>query len=482
MQGLFILAVWAGLLALGFCAPFVLGLAYIWIDLFRPQDVVPYIMGLFPVSMITACLCGLAYILGDRRNPPPLNLMTVLSLLWAAWITATTTWAVLPEHAWIKWDWAFKTIIFSAFMPFLFRSRIQIEAAILAIILAIFSNTIPFCIKALISGSGYHRQLGLLPINVGLGESSTLAINSIACIPLIIFLMRHSQIMPCKGVLKAAYWSAPAIAIIGAFATFARAGLVSCFIWAAYTWWHSKRKLLLAAGFWIASLIFVPLMGEQWVDRMSTIAEAEKEGSAFTRVVVWQWTIDYAAQHPLGGGFDVYRINRRTVAMEDGSDFTVEARAFHSIYLEVLGEHGVVGAVIFGLLMVTFYLSLFRLARRTKGNKDLLWLHDLARALLVCATTYFAGSAFVGVAFQSFHYFLFALSVAANHYFLRAKLNDQEASVAAWRRDIPKAPHTVLSVPRSYRMPRSYSLEPAEPDQGWRGRVSAKDASNGPAS
>ncbi|MBR0648372.1 hypothetical protein GXW78_01735 [Roseomonas terrae] len=444
VQGLFILLVWTGLLALGLYAPFVLGLAYIWIDLFRPQDVVPSVMGLLPVSMITACLCGLAYAFGDRRDPPPLHLVTVLTVIWAVWITATTTWAVLPEHAWTKWDWAFKTVMFSAFMPFLFRSRIQIEAAILTIILAIFSNTIPFCIKALVSGSGYHRQLGLLPVNVGLGESSTLAIDSIACIPLIIFLMRHSKIAPYKGALKFAYWAAPTIAIVGAFATFARAGLVSCFVWAAYTWWHVKRKVMLAAVFCMAALIFVPLMGEQWADRMSTITEAETDGSAFTRIVVWQWTIEYAAQHPLGGGFDVYRINRRTVLQEDGSEFTIEARAFHSIYMEVLGEHGVVGAIIFGALMMAFYVSLFRLAWKTKKNKDLLWLHDLARALMVCATTYFAGSAFVGVAFQSFHYFLFAFSVSASHYFLRVQASAQQEGAAVQRRVPLRTPASAL--------------------------------------
>lgn len=478
MQGLFILSVWGGLLALGFCAPFVMGLAYIWIDLFRPQDVVPYVMGLLPVSMITACLCGLAYITADRRNPPPIHLVTILSLIWAVWITATTTWAVLPGYAWTKWDWAFKTIIFSAFMPFLFRSRIQIEAAVITIILAIFSNTIPFCIKALISGSGYHRQLGLLPINVGLGESSTLAIDSIACIPLILFLMRHSQIAPGRGLLKVAYWSAPVIAIVGAFATFARAGLVSCIIWAGYTWWQSKHKILLVGVFWVAAMAFVPLMGEHWVDRMSTIKEVEKEGSALTRVVVWQWTIDYAGQHPLGGGFDVYRINRRTIVAEDGSEFSIEARAFHSIYLEVLGEHGIVGAAIFGLLMGAFYLSVFRLAWKTKGKKDLLWLHDFSRALLVCATTYFAGSAFVGVAFQSFHYFLFALSVSASHYYLRAQLGAQNAGFSVRHNDLGKTLNPAIVGGADSRSGatlratfRSHTPGIGEPSPSWRSRV-----------
>ena len=37
MQALFILGCWVSLIALGCVAPFVMALAYIWVDLFRPH-------------------------------------------------------------------------------------------------------------------------------------------------------------------------------------------------------------------------------------------------------------------------------------------------------------------------------------------------------------------------------------------------------------------------------------------------------------
>ena len=43
MQALFILMVWASMLAMGFVAPFVVSLAYIWVDIFQPQSVAPTI-------------------------------------------------------------------------------------------------------------------------------------------------------------------------------------------------------------------------------------------------------------------------------------------------------------------------------------------------------------------------------------------------------------------------------------------------------
>ncbi len=46
--------IWGSLLALGCVAPFVMSLAYIWVDIFQPQSVAPTIAMLMPISMVTA--------------------------------------------------------------------------------------------------------------------------------------------------------------------------------------------------------------------------------------------------------------------------------------------------------------------------------------------------------------------------------------------------------------------------------------------
>ena len=63
---------------------------------------------------------------------------------------------------WPKWDWAFKTVMFSAFIPLVIRSRVQIEAFVQIYVLTLAANFIPFAAKVLISGGGYGRNLGLM--------------------------------------------------------------------------------------------------------------------------------------------------------------------------------------------------------------------------------------------------------------------------------------------------------------------------------
>ena len=423
MQTAFIFLVWVTLLGIGAYAPFAFGLAYIWVDFFRPQDVASGFIKSIPVSMITAGLGFLVYCTFDRKALPRLNAMTGLLLVWLVWITLTTTWAVFPDPAWKKWDWASKTVLFSMFLPFLFRSRVQIEAAILTVVCAIFSNVIPFGLKTMLGTGGYGRPLGLVPINGGWGgEGSTLAIYAISSIPLINFLASHSLILGHRRASKVGFLIAPVVAIMGGLGTFARAGLVSTFVWALCTWWQSRRKLLLAVVFAATGAVVFSVLGDRWTARMSTTVEAEQESSAYTRLLVWGWTIDYAREHPLGGGFDVYLLNRRFVLLPDGSEFVVEGRAFHSMYFEILGEQGIVGACIFILVILTFYFNIYRLARRCRNAPELSWVRGLCVALAISATSYFAGAAFVGVAFQPLHYFMFAMSVCLLNYARRFQL------------------------------------------------------------
>jgi probable O-glycosylation ligase (exosortase A-associated) len=415
MQALFIFGCWVSLITLGCVAPFVMALAYIWVDLFRPHDVAPALGQLLPFSVTTAVLTIGAYLVLDRRDPPRLGLLTALLVVWAGWITLTTSWALFPASAWWKWDWAFKTILFTALLPFIFRSRIQMEAALIVILCGIASNVLPFAIKSVLGGGGYGRPFGLIEINGGWGgEGSTLGTYAFACLPLVAYLQRHSLLAPSRGWLRWVYLAAPGIAAIGAFGTFARAALIACFVWAALAWWQSRRKLMVAVMMMAAAAAVVPLMGDAWLARISTSFEPGQEESANTRLLVWAWTIDLANRHPAGAGFNAYLGNRIEMRNAYGQEIVQEGRAFHSIYFEVLGEHGWIGLAIFFAIFAVFFLDMRRIRRKVRDRPDLEWLGDLARALSHGVLIFMAGAAFVGIAFYPLQYYLFALAVSAS--------------------------------------------------------------------
>jgi len=420
-RSLLILFVYLTFLFLGLRAPFILALGYVWTDLFSPHLIAYSLITDLPLSAIMAAAMVGAYLLFDRAAPPRLVASNVLLLAWALWITLTTTWAEVPDAAWDKWNWAIKVVLSSFFMSYIIRSRIQIEAMILTIIISLFANIFPFGLKTLINGGGYGSGLGLLEGNSGLAEGSTLALVSVATIPLILFIKRQSLIMPRFAGSALIYYGTCLFSVAAALGSFARTGLVALVALVGLTLMRTRRKLLLVIVVALSYSALPLLVNDRWQERMQTITSPTGETSAMGRIAVWLWTIDYASQHPLGGGFRVDRINSYVLPLDDGSELVVQAKAFHSIYFEVLGEHGLVGLGLFVSLLGCFFVSLYRLMRQTRGIAELAWLNDLASSLMITMAIYLSGGAFVGVAFQSPLYFLIALGVSADQYYRRCR-------------------------------------------------------------
>lgn len=440
MRELALLLTYTSFFALGVLSPFVLVLGYVWVDNFVPQEVSYGLLRGLPVSQVIAMGAIGAYLLLDRRSPPRPNLIMVLTVLMAAWITATNFWAVAPADAWTKWDWAFKNVLLSAFIPFFLRSRVQIEAFIQVYIGAALIHIMPVGIKTMISGGGYGNSLGILTdSNSGLAESSTLAAVSIMFIPLLLWLRKHSILMPAK-LRTPLYTGLIVVCCAAAVGTYARTALIGFFVVGAGMWIRSRHKIGFTVLLGIAALAISVAVSDAWVSRISTIKDPTKESSANTRFLVWRWTLDFVQDNPLGGGFSSYVINRIEDVAEDGTVLSVQfGRAFHSIYFEVLGEHGWPGFILFVAIAATALLGLRSIMRRTRKGKapGLEWCRDLAAALQTATLTLLVCGAFIGIAFQPMYWYLFALAAMLSQY-LRRVLSAKPA--ARPRAEAPLAP------------------------------------------
>lgn len=437
IRSLLLFFTFVSFLAGGFAAPFIFSLGYVWVDGFRPQEVSYSILTELPVSMIMAVAAIGSYVISDRRFPPRPSAHLVLTLLFAVWVTLTATWAEVPDAAWVKWDWAIKTILFSAFIPYIFRSTIQIEAFVLMWMLALSANTLPVGAKTILSGGGYGHALGLVAGNSGFAEGSTLAAISLMMVPAFVFLRRHGRIIPRSFLTSLGYMAAIALSVAAAVGTYERTALVGAVVMGGQLWWHARRKLFFGVIAALTVLAVGGITSQRWIERMSSVQSFDTESSALGRILVWKWTFDYAVHHPLGGGFDVYRIDRIRYPTEppDSPPHTI---AFHSVYFEVLGEQGWIGMGLFLSLIVTTLLTLRRVAKQTRHRPDMVWSLGLARALQGALLTLVFCGAFIGVAFQPMFYFLFATAVSLREYTRRAISGDLDTRNR--RRSLTPAP------------------------------------------
>src|SRR5258706_10100751 len=81
-----------------------------------------------------------------------------------------------------------------------------------------------------------------------------------------------------------------------------------------------------------------------------------------------------------------------------------DLHAAHSIYFQILGEHGFVGLALFLLLWILLWRDASWIIRRTQGQDELRWASDLARMIQVSLIGYLVGGAFLSLAYYDVPY------------------------------------------------------------------------------
>ena len=87
------------------------------------------------------------------------------------------------------------------------------------------------------------------------------------------------------------------------------------------------------------ALVALPLMPEAWWARMDTISTYQQDESALGRLNAWTVAWEVAKHHVFGGGMGY----QYPAFFQQYGPYEATPRAAHSIYFQVLGNHGFIG-------------------------------------------------------------------------------------------------------------------------------------------
>lgn len=415
VRDLFFVGFLLGLFALGLRRPFLLVLAYAYVDIVAPQRLSYHLLSGGNLVMYVAVAAMGAWLLFDDKKGLRIAGRQWLMLALLVYAGLTTIYADVPEEAASKWDWVWKAMAFAIFLPFTLRTKLRIEAYLLFMILSASAIVIVGGIKTLLSGGGYGALNLMVDANNGLYEGSTISTVAIALVPLILWAARFGTVFPPDWRVKLFAAGLVFACLLIPVGTEARTGLVCIAVLAVLMLRDVKRRFVYMTLIGLACLIAVPMLPQSFTSRMGTISSYEADSSATTRIAVWRWTWNYVQDNPWGGGFDAYRQNRllvstvstqsagggvRSVEQRTHAD---EGRAYHSSYFEMLGEQGFAGLFLFLLIHGIGLVRMEVLRRRWRGAAgDKAWIAPLATALQHFQIIYMVGACFVGIAFQPF--------------------------------------------------------------------------------
>src|SRR5690554_303683 len=437
MRDLIFVAYMLVLLLMAFKRPFIFTLIYAYIDIVAPQRLSYFMLNSIPLSLLVFAAAFLGYIIADDKKDSRFSVRQGAMVILLIYCGYTSFQGALPEDAMEKWDWVWKALVFAIFLPLTLRTKLRIEALALFMVLSAATLIITGGIKTLASGGGYGALVLLVNDNSGLYEGSIISMVAIAIIPLMLWLSKHGTIFPPDWRVKYFTMALVFAALLIPIGTQARTGLVCIGVLALLQLRFVKYRFLYAGLAITAGLLVTPFLPQSFSERMGTIQNYKADGSASTRIAVWEWTIEYANANPMGGGFNVYRLNKLRYELApdksgNGADqeydyeledtgpveVTDEGRAFHSSYFEMLGEQGYPGLILWLFIHLGGIWRMEVLYRRYRSSAkpSETWVAPLAVALQNAHIIYMAGSLFVGVAFQPFVYMLVALQIGLDTY------------------------------------------------------------------
>ncbi|MEO1574315.1 MAG: putative O-glycosylation ligase, exosortase A system-associated, partial [Pseudomonadota bacterium] len=252
--------------------------------------------------------------------------------------------------------------------------------------------------------------------------------------------------------------------MLAVLTTHSRGAFLAMAAMVGFLWLKSRKKILTGVLLLAAVPLLLLFMPEAWFERMWSIKDYEADGSAQGRINAWLFAYNLALDHPLtGGGFGTFTKNLFMVYAPNPLDH----HDAHSIYFEVLGEHGFVGLAIFLTLGTLALLSAGHTARMCKNVPELAWISDLNKLVQVSLVGYAVGGAFLGLAYFDLYYHYIAIVVITGQL---ARMRLKQMEDGTW----PEAPAATDSPPdepppRPGR--RKITPLPARPSAGGKPRI-----------
>ncbi len=342
------------------------------------------------------------------------------------WMCITTAFAVFPGSSFEQLEKVIKIQLMTlvALAVLHEKKHIQVFVWVNALSLAFFG----------IKGGLYTIRTGGGGMVWGPGGfiqgNNEVGLAILMTIPLLYYLrLTTEHVWVRRGLVVAMLLSA--VAVLG---TQSRGAFLAIAVMSFVLWLRSPKKLLFGTGAVVAAIAMISFMPWSLEERIRSITEYEEDSSAVGRLNAWETAFNVANDRFTGAGFDMY--NTTTWAMyapipaeRRASDPSI-IRAAHSIYFQVLGEHGWVGLILFVTIWLLTWREASRLRRRTRGDPRFEWVFHLAGMCQVSLVGFAVGGAFLSLAYFDFPYNLLIMMVVTQRW-LNLQLDKRAAPAEA---------------------------------------------------
>jgi probable O-glycosylation ligase (exosortase A-associated) len=358
-----------------------------------------------PLAAVLACSTLVGVFLTRDRKHVGLEPAAVLLVLFMIWICITLPLSFRPEGSLDMW----KKVIKVDFMILVALTLIVTRTQIIALAWVLVFSLGFYGLKGgifTISTGGAYRVWG--PEGTFIEGNNELALAIIVCIP----LMRFLQLQVANRWGRWALGGLMLFSAVAALGTQSRGALIAILAMALMFWWRNGNKIGFGFLLVLVGVALVAFMPSTWEMRMRSITDYEQDSSAMGRINAWWMAWNLAKANFTGGGFDIYEASVFQAFAPNPTDI----HAAHSIYFQVLGEHGFVGLILFVLIWICVWRAADVIRKAGRDNPATAWVADLGAMSQVALFGYLVGGLFLSLAYFDLPYNVLVLVLAARRW------------------------------------------------------------------
>lgn len=429
MRDLFMLAVLPLLLYAVIKRPFIAIGLWVWTSLFYPNAWVYGAAGSIRYNLLFTSLGVLSY-LAMKDKPKmrfsPVGVGILLFLLWT--LLSTVMGMGNPELQWDIWNRFAKVVLLFVFVILVVDKKLHVDFLLWCVVLSIGFYGCVEGLKFLATGGG-HMITGFR--GHVLGDRNELAVAFVMTLPICFYLL--NEYGKDSHVVKFGLIGVISLLVVSVIGTQSRGGFISLAVLGGYLFLKSERKVLLGIFIVILVLVMASLAPEEWTTRINTIESANEDASFMGRVVAWKLSMILAIQNPLFGGgfkaienFEIWtQVSRSFFSYPwfyTGDALPAENRthAAHSVYFQVLGDHGFVGLGLYLFCLAGSFLSARAITRKARKLEAPVWVQNVGTMLQLSIFAFALGGAALSFAYFDLIFALFGLTLVLERRILPA--------------------------------------------------------------
>jgi probable O-glycosylation ligase (exosortase A-associated) len=342
-----------------------------------------------PLNLIVAGAAILSWLVSPEPKKIPRSAITTLFLVFLVWMTFNSIFAYDPAWSWPYWDRTWRVFALGFLIAATATNKVRINAVIWIAAISLMYYGVKGGIFTVMTG-GSFKVWG--PPGTIINDNNQLALALLMTLPLIEYLRTN---VPTKtfSLVLAGCLASTTVAVLGSYS---RGAYIAMAALAVFFLYHSKRKFLYlfaGAAVIVPALYFMP---QSFFDRVDTLHSIDTDGSFQGRVMAWQVAFRYALDHfPFGAGFYGPQLEGIFNYYFPGEN----NHAAHSIYFQVLGEHGFIGLALYLSIFVVAFKYSISIIRRSKKSEEVAWAQKLGRMIQVSMIAFAVGGAALSMAY-----------------------------------------------------------------------------------